>query len=437
MSVQVEKLEHNMAKLTITVPAETFNKAITQAYKKMKNQISIPGFRKGKVPQAMVEKMYGAGMFYEDAANIVIPEEYDKALAEVKDIKITSQPAIDVTQMEKGKDFIFTAEVAVKPEVTLGEYKGVEVEVSAADVTEEEVAAELKKEQEKNSRTIDVDDRAVADGDMVTLDFEGFVDGVAFEGGKGTDYPLTIGSNSFIPGFEEQLVGAVIGEEKEVNVTFPEDYHAEDLKGKAAVFKCTVKAIKVKELPELDDEFAKDVSEFETFAEYKADIEKNLKERKEAAVKREKEDKVVDKVIENAQMDIPEAMVQLQIEELLNNFISRLQQQGLSIDQYYQFTGSDRAAMEEQLRPQAMKTIQTRLVLEKVAEVEDIQISDEKVNEEIAKMAEAYKMTAEKLNELMGDYEKEQMKKDLAVQEAVTLLADAAKVTEVVENKEA
>ena len=436
MSLQVEKLENNTAKLTIEVPAEEFDKAIQAAYQKNKNKFNVPGFRKGKVPYAMVEKMYGAGVFYEEAANELIPDAYANAAAE-SELEIVARPEINVTQIEKGKSFIFTAEVAVKPEVTLGEYKGVEVEVSAADVTEEEVAAELKKEQEKNSRTIDVDDRAVADGDMVTLDFEGFVDGVAFEGGKGTDYPLTIGSNSFIPGFEEQLVGAVIGEEKEVNVTFPEDYHAEDLKGKAAVFKCTVKAIKVKELPELDDEFAKDVSEFETFAEYKADIEKNLKERKEAAAKREKEDKVVDKVIENAQMDIPEAMVQLQIEELLNNFISRLQQQGLSIDQYYQFTGSDRAAMEEQLRPQAMKTIQTRLVLEKVAEVEDIQISDEKVNEEIAKMAEAYKMTAEKLNELMGDYEKEQMKKDLAVQEAVTLLADAAKVTEVVENKEA
>lgn len=436
MSVAVEKLEKNMAKLTIEVSAEELEKAIQGAYQKQKNRINIPGFRKGKAPRKMIEKMYGVGVFYEDAANALIPEAYSKALDECEET-IVSQPSIAVTQLESGKPFIFTAEVALKPEVTLGEYKGLEVPKADLEVTEEEIAGELRKEQEENSRVLDVDDRAVADGDKVTLDFEGFVDGEAFDGGKGTDYPLTIGSGSFIPGFEEQLVGANIGEEKEVNVTFPEDYHAEDLKGKAAVFKCTVKAIKVKELPELDDEFAKDVSEFETFAEYKADIEKNLKERKEAAAKREKEDKVVDKVIENAQMDIPEAMVQLQIEELLNNFISRLQQQGLSIDQYYQFTGSDRAAMEEQLRPQAMKTIQTRLVLEKVAEVEDIQISDEKINEEIAKMAEAYKMTAEKLNELMGDYEKEQMKKDLAVQEAVTLLADAAKVTEVVENKEA
>ena len=297
MSVQVEKLEKNMAKLTVEVSAEDFEKAVNTVYNRNKKSINIPGFRKGKAPRVMIEKMYGVGVFFEDAANLLINTEYPKA-AQESELDIVSRPTIDIVQIEKGKSFIFTAEVAVKPEVTLGEYKGVEVEVSAADVTEEEVAAELKKEQEKNSRTIDVDDRAVADGDMVTLDFEGFVDGVAFEGGKGTDYPLTIGSNSFIPGFEEQLVGAVIGEEKEVNVTFPEDYHAEDLKGTAAVINCTVKAIKVKELPELDDEFAKDVSEFETFAEYKADIEKNLKERKEAAVKREKEDKVVDKVIE-------------------------------------------------------------------------------------------------------------------------------------------
>ena len=436
MSLQVEKLENNMAKLTIEVPADDLEKALQSAYMKQKNKIAMPGFRKGKVPRQMIEKMYGPEIFYDDAANALIPKAYSEAYEECE-LEIVSRPEINVVQIEKGKSFIFTADVATKPEVKLGEYKGLEVDKVSTRVTQKEVDAKIQEEAEKNAREVVVTDRAVADGDEVILDFEGFVDGEAFEGGKGENYPLTIGSGSFIPGFEEQLVGAEAEKEVEVKVTFPEDYHAEDLKGKAAVFKCTVKAIKVKELPELDDEFAKDVSEFETFAEYKADIEKNLKERKEAAAKREKEDKVVDKVIENAQMDIPEAMVQLQIEELLNNFISRLQQQGLSIDQYYQFTGSDRAAMEEQLRPQAMKTIQTRLVLEKVAEVEDIQISDEKVNEEIAKMAEAYKMTAEKLNELMGDYEKEQMKKDLAVQEAVTLLADAAKVTEVVENKEA
>ena len=436
MSVQVEKLEKNMAKLTIEASAEDFEKAVNAAYNKNKNRINVPGFRKGKAPRIMIEKMYGAGIFFEDAANALIQTEYPKA-AEECGLEIVSQPEIDVVQIEKGKSFIFTAEVAVKPEVTLGEYKGVEVEVSGTEVTEEEVAAELKKEQESNSRTLDVDDRAVENGDMITLDFEGFVDGTAFEGGKGTDYPLTIGSNSFIPGFEEQLVGAVIGEEKDVNVTFPEKYHAADLAGKPAVFKCTVKAIKVKELPELDDEFAKDVSEFDTLAEYKEDIAKKLKERKEDVAKREKEDKVVDKLIENAEMDIPEPMVQSQISQLMNDFIRRMQAQGLSIDQYYQFTGLDQAKIQEQMRPQALKRIQSRLVLEKVAEVENIEISDEKVDEEIAKMAEMYKMEADKLKEVMGDYEKEQIKKDLAVQEAVTLVAEAAKVTEVVENKEA
>ena len=429
MSVQVENLEKNMAKLTIEVAAEEFEKAVQAAYMKNKNKITIPGFRKGKAPRVMIEKMYGAGIFFEDAANALIQREYPKA-AEESGLDIVSYPEIDVVQVEKGKSFIFTAEVAVKPEVTLGEYKGLEVEVTPADVTEEEVAAELKREQENNSRTIDVDDRAVAQGDMVTLDFEGFVDGVAFEGGKGTDYPLTIGSNSFIPGFEDQLVGAELNKEVEVNVTFPEDYHANDLAGKAAVFKCTVKAIKVKELPELDDEFAKDVSEFDTLAEYKADVEKKIRERKEGVAKREREDKAVDAVIANAQMDIPEAMIQNQIQQLMNDFVQRMQAQGLSIDQYYQFTGLDQAKIQEQMRPQALKRIQSRLVLEKVAEVENIQISDEKFEEELKTMADMYKMEVEKLKELMGDAEKEQMKKDIAVQEAVTLVAESAKVVE-------
>ena len=429
MSVQVENLEKNMAKLTIEVAAEEFEKAVQAAYMKNKNKITIPGFRKGKAPRVMIEKMYGTGIFYEDAANALIQREYPKA-AEESGLDIVSYPEIDVVQVEKGKSFIFTAEVAVKPEVTLGEYKGLEVEVTPVEVTEEEVAAELKREQENNSRTIDVDDRAVAQGDMVTLDFEGFVDGVAFEGGKGTDYPLTIGSNSFIPGFEDQLVGAELNKEVEVNVTFPEDYHANDLAGKAAVFKCTVKAIKVKELPELDDEFAKDVSEFDTLAEYKADVEKKLRERKEGVAKREREDKAVDAVIANAQMDIPEAMIQNQIQQLMNDFVQRMQAQGLSIDQYYQFTGLDQAKIQEQMRPQALKRIQSRLVLEKVAEVENIQVSDEKLEEELKTMADMYKMEVEKLKELMGDAEKEQMKKDIAVQEAVTLVAESAKVVE-------
>ncbi|WP_394283180.1 trigger factor [Frisingicoccus sp.] len=425
MSVTVEKLEKNMAKLTIEVSADELEKAIQAAYLKQKNRINIPGFRKGKAPRAMIEKMYGAGIFYEDAANALIPNAYSEALAECEET-IVSQPSIDVVQLEKGKPFIFTAEVALKPEVTLGEYKGLEVPKSELEVTEEEVAGELRKEQESNSRTIDVDDRAVADGDKVTLDFEGFVDGEAFDGGKGTDYPLTIGSGAFIPGFEEQLVGAEIGKETEVNVTFPENYQSEDLAGKPAVFKCTVKKIEVKELPELDDEFAKDVSEFDTLEEYKADIKKNLEEKKADAAKRAKEDAAVDAAIEKASMEIPDAMIDTQVSQMIEDFARRIQSQGLTMEQYMQFTGMTPAALQEQMKPQALKRIQSRLVLEKIAEVENIQISDEKLDEEIAQMAGMYKMEVEKLKEVLGDAEKEQMKKDLAVQEAVTLIAEAA-----------
>lgn len=425
MSANLEKLEKNMAKLTVEVSAEDLEKAIQGAYLKQKNRINIPGFRKGKAPRAIIEKMYGAGIFYEDAANALIPEAYSKAVDECGET-IVSRPSIDVVQLEKGKPFIFTAEVALKPEVTLGEYKGLEVPKSDLEVTEEEIAGELRKEQENNSRTIDVDDRAVQEQDKVTMDFEGFVDGEAFEGGKGTDYPLTIGSGAFIPGFEEQLVGAEIGVEKEINVTFPEEYQAKELAGKAAVFKCTVKKIEVKELPELNDDFAKDVSEFDTLEEYKADVRKNLEEKKADAAKRAKEDAAVDKAIENASMEIPDAMLDTQVEQMLDDFARRIQSQGLNMDQYMQFTGATQESMKEQMKPQAMKRIQTRLVLEKIAEVENIQISDERLDEEIAKMAEMYKMEADKLKEMMGDYEKEQMKQDMAVQDAVTLIADAA-----------
>ena len=426
MSVQVEKLEHNMAKLTITVPAETFNKAITQAYKKMKNQISIPGFRKGKVPQAMVEKMYGAGMFYEDAANIVIPEEYDKALAEVKDIKITSQPAIDVTQMEKGKDFIFTAEVATKPEVTLGQYKGIEVPENKVEVTDEEIEAELKKVQEQNAREITVD-RPAENGDTVVIDFEGSVDGEVFEGGTAENHPLVLGSGSFIPGFEDQLVGATADSDVEVNVTFPEDYQAKDLAGKAAVFKVKVHEIKKKELPEINDEFAQDVSEFDTLDEYKEDVKKGIAEQKEKAVRQEKQEKIIRQIVENAEMDIPDAMLNTQVRQMLDDFSRRMQSQGLTMEQYFQFTGMTLDKMQEEMKPQALKRIQTRLVLEKIAEVENIQPTEEEVEEEFKKMADAYKMEVEKIKELLGDRELEQMKKDMAVQKAVTLVADAAK----------
>lgn len=425
MSTQVERLEHNMAKLTIEVPAEEFAKALKAAYDKNKKSITIPGFRKGKAPMAMVEKMYGAGIFYEDAANILIPEAYSKA-ADESELEIVSQPEIDVVQIEKGKDFIFTAEVAVKPEVTLGEYKGLEVPKSDVVVTDEEVDAEVKKEQEKNSRTITVEDRAVEAGDIVTLDYEGFVDGVAFEGGKGENYPLTIGSNSFIPGFEDQLIGAQVEVPLDVNVTFPEEYHSADLAGKAAVFKCLVHKIEAKELPELDDDFAQDVSEFDTLEEYKADVKKNLTEKKEAAAKTDKENAAVDKAVENATMDIPEAMIKAQADQMVNNWAQRMQSQGLSMEQYMQITGATVDTLRDQMKPQALKQIQTRLVLEKIAEVENIEISDEKLNEEIANMAKMYNMEADKLAELMGDYEKDQMKKDMAVQEAVTLIADAA-----------
>lgn len=429
MSVQVEKLEKNMAKLTIEVSAEEFEKGIQAAYLKEKGKISLPGFRKGKAPRKMIEKMYGVGVFYEEAANNVMPMAYSNAAKE-SELEIVSNPEIDIVQIEAGKPFIFTATVAVKPEVTLGEYKGVEVKKADLTVTDEEIEAELKKEQEKNSRTVNVDDRAVENGDMIKLDFEGFVDGVAFDGGKGENYDLTIGSNSFIPGFEDQLVGAKIGEDVEVNVTFPEEYHAKDLAGKAAVFKCKVNAISVKELPELDDEFAQEVSEFDTLDEYKADVKKNLEEKKAAEAKTAKENEAVDKAVENAQMDIPDPMIDSQVEQMINDYARRLQSQGLSMEQYMQFTGTTLDALKEQVRPQALTQIKSRLVLEKIAEVEDIQISDEKLDEELTKMAESYKMELDKLKELMGDYEKDQMKKDMAVQEAVTLVAEAAKEVE-------
>lgn len=426
MSLQVEKMEKNMAKLTIEVAAEDLEKAMQNAYQKAKGRISIPGFRKGKAPRKMIEQMYGKGVFLEDAVNALIPEHYSKALAECE-LEIVSQPTIDITQAEPGKALIFTAEVATKPEVTLGDYKGVEVPKTEITVTDEDVDAEIKKEQEKNSRTINVEDRGAQLQDVVTIDFEGSVDGVPFDGGQATEYPLTLGSNTFIPGFEDQLVGAKVGDDVDVKVTFPEEYQAKELAGKEAIFKCAVKKIEAKELPELDDDFAKDVSEFDTLAEYKEHVKTNLVDRKENEAKRAKEDAAVDKAIENAQMDIPEAMLQTQCRQMLDDFSRRMQSQGLSMDQYFQFTGMTAEKMMEDMKPQALKRIQTRLVLEKVAEVENIQPTEEEVNEEISKMAEAYKMEADKLKELLGERELEQMKKDMAVQKAVTVIADAAK----------
>ena len=425
MSLQVEKLEHNMAKLTIEVSAEEVEKALQAAYLKERSKISLPGFRKGKVPRQMIEKMYGPEVFYDEAANRMISEAYAKAYDE-SELEIASQPTIDIVQLEKGKSFIFTAEVAVKPEVKLGEYKGLKVDKYSTRVTQKEVDEEIEKVREQHARIVEVTDRAVADKDDVTLDFEGFVDGVAFEGGKGENYPLTIGSGSFIPGFEEQLVGAEAEKEVEVKVTFPEDYHAEELKGKEAVFKCTVREIKAKELPEIDDEFAAEVSEFDTLDEYKADVKAKIKEQKATDGKRKQEDQAVEQAIKNASYEIPDAMVDTQISQMANDFAQRIQSQGLTMEQYYQFTGMTEEKMNEEFKPQAVKRIETRLVLEAIAKAENIEISDEKLDEEIAKMAEAYKMEADKLKEFMGDAEKKQMKEDMAVQEAVTFLVENA-----------
>ncbi|MBC5683489.1 trigger factor [Firmicutes bacterium AM31-12AC] len=425
MSLQVEKLEHNMAKLTIEVAAEEVEKALQAAYLKQRGKINIPGFRKGKVPRQMIEKMYGAEIFYDEAANKMISEAYGKAYDECE-LDIVSQPSIDIVQLEKGKDFIFTAEVATKPEVKLGEYKGLKVDKYSTRVTQKEVDEEIEKERERNARTVEVTDRAVEDKDIVTLDFEGFVDGVAFEGGKGTDYPLTIGSGSFIPGFEEQLIGAEINKEVEVKVTFPEEYQAAELAGKDAVFKCTVHAIKAKELPEADDEFASEVSECETMEAYRAEVKQKIKDRKESEGKAKKEDQAVEQAIENAEMDIPQPMIDLQVRQMADDFARRIQQQGLTVEQYFQFTGLTQEKMMEEFEPQAVKRIKTRLVLEAIVKAENIEVSDERLDEEIQKMADAYQMEFDKLKEYMGEAEAAQMKEDIAVQEAVTLITDAS-----------
>ena len=425
MSVQVEKLEKNMAKLTIEVSSEEFENAIAKAYKKNKNKISMPGFRKGKAPRAMIEKMYGKGIFYEDAANSIIPDAYADAAKE-SELEIVAQPEIDVTQIESGKPFIFTATVALKPEVTLGEYKGIEVEKKEVEVTDEEVEAEINKVRESNARMLDIDDRATQDGDTVLIDFDGYVDGKQFEGGKADDYSLVLGSHSFIDNFEEQLVGKNIGDDVEVNVTFPENYQAEELQGKPAVFKVKIKEIKVKELPELDDDFAQDVSNFDTIAEYKEDLKKKLTENKEEALKREREEAVIGKIIENAQMDIPEQMVDAQTRQMTQEFAQRLSSQGLSIDQYMQFTGLTPQKMIEELKPQALKRIQSRLVLEAVVAAENIETTEEELDKEIDNMASMYQMEVDKLKEVIGEEEKKQIGLDLAVQKAVEIVTEAA-----------
>ena len=425
MSLTVENLEKNMAKLTITVPADEFVEAMKASYNKQKGKISVPGFRKGKVPQAYLEKMYGPEMFYEDAANTCMESSYPGALDECG-LDVVSRPQIDVTQMEKGNDFIYTATVAVKPEVTLGQYKGVEVDKVEVEVTDEDVQAELLNVQKQNSRTIPVEDRAAKMDDEVTIDFEGFVDGEAFEGGKGENYQLTLGSHSFIDTFEDQIVGKNIGEEFDVNVTFPEDYQAEDLAGKPAVFKCKLNGIKETELPELDDEFASEVSEFDTMDEYKADLKATLQVKKEKAAKNTKEGLVIDQIIENSTMDIPDPMLETTKEQMLNEFSQQLSYQGLSVDQYFQFTGMTREKFLETSTPEAERRIKSRLVLEAIAKAEDIQVSEDELNDELKKMADMYQMDLEQLTGLVGDSEKDAIKQDIAVQKAVDLVTEAA-----------
>ena len=426
MSLQVEKLEGNMAKLTIEASAEEFEQAIEKAYQKEKSKISVPGFRKGKVPRQMIEKMYGKEVFYEGAANNLIPSAYAKAVDECEE-EIVSQPVIDVVQAEAGKPFIFTAEVALKPEVKLGTYKGIKVEKADLTVTDEEVDAKINEERESNARTITVEDRAVKDGDNTVIDFEGFVDGVAFEGGKGTDYPLTIGSHSFIDTFEDQIIGMNIGDEKEINVTFPEEYHVDDLKGKPAMFKVSVKEIKEKQLPELNDEFAQDVSDFDTIAEYKDDLKKKIADRKSREAKAKQEDEAIAKIIEDSKMDIPDAMVDTQVNRMVEDFAQRLQMQGLSIDQYFQFTGLTREKFLEQMKPQAEKRIKTRLVLEAVAEAEKIDVTEEEYKAELQKMADAYSMKLEEMEDMIGAFDQKAIKSDLKIRKAVDFVVAQAK----------
>ncbi len=425
MSLTVENLEKNMAKLIITVPAADFVEAMTESYKKQKGKISVPGFRKGKVPQTYLEKMYGPEMFYEEAANICMENSYPSALDECG-LDVVSRPEVDIEQMEKGKDFIYSATVAVKPEVTLGDYKGIEIDKVEVEVTEEDVQAELLNVQKQNARNIPVEDRPAKMEDEVTIDFEGFVDGEAFEGGKGENYQLTLGSHSFIDTFEDQIVGKNIGEEFDVNVTFPENYQAADLAGKTAVFKCKLKGIKETELPELDDEFASEVSEFDTMNEYKTDIRATLKAKKEKAAKNTKEGLVIDKIIENASMEIPDPMVDTTKEQMLNEFAQQISYQGLSMEQYFQFTGMTKEKFLETATPEAERRIKSRLVLEAIAKTEDIQVSDDELNDELKKMAEMYQMDLEKLTDLVGDSEKEAIKQDIAVQKAVDLVVEAS-----------
>lgn len=426
MSFKVEQLEEkNMVKLVIEATAEEFEAGLNTAYNKSKSKINVPGFRKGKAPRKIIEQLYGQEVFFEDAANAIIPDAYAKACIE-SELDIVSQPKISVTQLEKGKPFVFEAEVAVRPEVELGNYKGVEVSKVDTEATDADVEEEIKKVAEQNSRTITVEDRAVKDGDMTVIDFEGFVDGVAFEGGKGENYPLTIGSHSFIDNFEDQIIGMNIGDEKEINVTFPEDYHAEELKGKPATFKVSVKEIKEKQLPDIDDDFAQDVSDFDTLDEYKADLKKKIAERKEAEAKKQKETEAIEKIVADSKMDIPQAMIDTQVTRMAEDFAQRLQQQGLSLETYFKYTGLTAEKILDDMKPEAVKRIQNSLVLEAVAKAENIQVSDDEFNSELSKMAEMYKMEVDKIKEFMGESEEKQMRDDIAIQKAVDLIVSSA-----------
>ena len=426
MSFKVEQLEEkNMVKLVIEATAEEFEAGLNTAYNKSKSKINVPGFRKGKAPRKIIEQLYGQEVFFEDAANAIIPDAYAKACIE-SELDIVSQPKISVTQLEKGKPFVFEAEVAVRPEVELGNYKGVEVSKIDTEATDADVEEEIKKVAEQNSRTITVEDRAVKDGDMTVIDFEGFIDGEAFEGGKGENYPLTIGSHSFIDNFEDQIIGMNIGDEKEINVTFPEDYHAEEIKGKPATFKVSVKEIKEKQLPDIDDDFAQDVSDFDTLDEYKADLKKKIAERKEAEAKKQKETEAIEKIVADSKMDIPQAMIDTQVTRMAEDFAQRLQQQGLSLEMYFKYTGLTAEKILDDMKPEAVKRIQNSLVLEAVAKAENIQVSDDEFNSELSKMAEMYKMEVDKIKEFMGESEEKQMRDDIAIQKAVDLIVSSA-----------
>lgn len=426
MSVQVENLEKNTAKLTIEVPAEKFEEAVQHSYNKNKGKFNIPGFRKGKAPFNMIKKMYGVGVFYEDAVDEVIDASYPDAAKE-SGLEIVSRPSISIEEIEEGKAFVYTAVVAVKPEVTLGEYKGVEVQKTKSEVTEEDIETEIKRAREKNSRLITVEDRGIEDGDQVTIDFDGSVDGKRFEGGKAEDYPLTIGSHTFIDNFEEQLIGKTTGEECEVNVTFPAEYHVEELKNKPAVFKVKVKEIQRKELPEANDDFASEVSDFDTMEEYKKDLTEKLQAEKIEAAKTADEDKVVAKVIENATMEIPDQMVEEQVNGMVNDYARRLESQGITFKQYVEITGMTAEKIGEQMKPQAIKRIQTRLVLEAVVKAENIQADDAAVEEQFDKMAEDFKMDKEQIKGMFGEEQMAQLKEDLAVQKAIDFLVAEAK----------